>query len=153
MPLAYRIQKARHLDTVLLGEGARRFGGRWNPPGVPLLYTSTTPEQALLENLVHLDETPLEELPEFILLELDIPDSIEFSDEERLPDGWHRVPEPPGLNRFLLPFLRPNAALAFSVPSVVMPWSRNLLINPLHPLMNAVQIVRQEPFRFDGRLR
>jgi hypothetical protein len=34
MLFCYRLQKARHLDTLLLGEGARRFGGRWNPPGV-----------------------------------------------------------------------------------------------------------------------
>lgn len=139
---------------MLMGEGARRFGGRWNPPGVPMLYTSATPELALLESLVHLDETPLDELPEFVLLELDIPDSIEFFDEERLPEGWERVPEPPGLNRFLLPSLqRPDAPLAFSVPSVVMPWSRNFLINPLHSLMGEVRILRQEPFRFDSRLR
>lgn len=31
------------------GEGARRFGGRFNPPGMPCLYTSQTPKTAWQE--------------------------------------------------------------------------------------------------------
>ncbi len=154
MPLVYRLQKARHLDTMLLGEGARLYGGRWNPVGVPLLYTSATPELALLESLVHLDETPFEELPPFVLLEIELPDSIEVFDEEQLPEGWNRVPEPPGLNQFLRSWLnRPDGKLAYSVPSVIMPWSRNMLVNPLHALMEQVRVVRQEVFRFNNRLK
>ncbi|MBL8862222.1 MAG: RES family NAD+ phosphorylase [Planctomycetes bacterium] len=32
---------------LLDGEGARRGGGRWNPPGIPVAYLSDTPEAAL----------------------------------------------------------------------------------------------------------
>lgn len=36
-------------SDVLSGEGARRFGGRWNPPGLATLYGSTTDMTALEE--------------------------------------------------------------------------------------------------------
>lgn len=38
---------------LLRGEGSRRFGGRWNPVGVAMLYTSLTPEVAMAETLAH----------------------------------------------------------------------------------------------------
>ncbi len=41
---------ARDLVT---GEGAKRFGGRWNPVGVPAIYGSLTPQTALEETLAH----------------------------------------------------------------------------------------------------
>jgi RES domain-containing protein len=36
---------------VLTGEGARQHGGRWNPPGVAVVYASLTPETAMAEAL------------------------------------------------------------------------------------------------------
>lgn len=38
---------------LLTGEGSRRFGGRWNPPGIALVYASLTPETAMAETLAH----------------------------------------------------------------------------------------------------
>lgn len=36
--------------AAISGEGARRFGGRWNPPkSFPVLYTASGPETAALE--------------------------------------------------------------------------------------------------------
>lgn len=43
------------------GEGARLYGGRWNSPGVPVVYAATHLSLALLEQLVHLNP---EELPD-----------------------------------------------------------------------------------------
>ncbi|HUJ49175.1 MAG TPA: RES domain-containing protein, partial [Bryobacteraceae bacterium] len=37
--------------SELSGEGARIYGGRWNSPGAPAIYLSST--QAFLEVLVH----------------------------------------------------------------------------------------------------
>ena len=36
---------------LLSGEGVRRYGGRWNPPGLAAVYASATPEIALAEAL------------------------------------------------------------------------------------------------------
>lgn len=155
--VAYRVQKLRHLDTALTGEGARRTGGRWNPVDVPLIYASTSPELAFLENMVHLDGTPLADLPPFVLLTLELPaDAVEEIALVDLPAGWDQRPYPNAVPQFLLPRLRPTyAALAFSVPSVVLPGSptRNLLINPLHPRAAEIRIAGHQPLVFDERLR
>ena len=155
--LAYRIQKLKHLDTALTGEGARRTGGRWNPVDVPLIYASASPELAFLENMVHLDGTPLADLPPFVLLTLELPaDAVEEIAITDLPTGWNQQPYPAAVPEFLLPRLRPtDPALAFAVPSVVLPGSptRNLLINPLHPRLTEVRILGHQPVVFDARLR
>jgi RES domain-containing protein len=51
---AWRIYKPKHRASAFTGEGARRFGGRWNSKGVPLIYTSSSISLASLEMLVHL---------------------------------------------------------------------------------------------------
>ncbi len=156
MPLVYRIQKKQFVDSVLTGEGARRNGGRWNPPGTPLLYTSTTPELALLETLVHLDGTPMRDLPPFVRITIEMPDLIEDLSTDELPAGWDALKYPETLPYFLLPKLIPAyPALAFSVPSVVLKNSpsRNILINPLHPQMSQVKVVEVLIHEFDARLR
>ncbi len=49
-------------------------------------------------------------------------------------------------------FLKP-ADLGLVLPSVVVPHqARNLLVNPLHPAMEQVAFVHQEPFQLDARL-
>lgn len=156
MPLVYRVQKKQFVESVLTGEGARLFGGRWNPPGVPLIYTSTTPELALLETLVHLDGTSMRELPPFVRITIDLPDAIEVLPDEALPAGWAALKHPPDLPYFLLSKLHAvYPALAFSLPSVILADSpsRNVLINPLHPLIGQVRVVSIVPHVFDARLR
>jgi RES domain-containing protein len=38
---------------LLTGEGSRRFGGRWNPVGIAMVYAALTPETAMAETLAH----------------------------------------------------------------------------------------------------
>ncbi|MDF1523596.1 MAG: hypothetical protein P1P87_12385, partial [Trueperaceae bacterium] len=45
---------------------------------------------------------------------------------------------------------RTHAAL--SVPSVLVPQERNLLLDPTHPRFAEVRIAAPQPFRFDDRL-
>lgn len=155
--LVYRIQKQKHLDTALTGEGARCTSGRWNPVDVPLIYASTSPELAFLETFVHLDGTPLADLPPFVILTLALPaDAVETVAAADLPPGWNQRLYPDATPQFLRPRLRPNdPALAFTVPSVILPGSptRNVLINPLHGRMGEVRIVATAALEFDERLR
>ena len=156
MRLVYRIQKRQFTDSVLTGEGARLNGGRWNPMGVPLLYTSTTPELALLETLVHLNGTPIRDLPPFVLLTIELPDSVEVIEEEDLPTGWNQIRFSNTLPFFLVPRFTPTyPTLAFSVPSIVLhnSPSRNILINPVHPLISQVNVLTVSAHEFDERLQ
>jgi RES domain-containing protein len=51
----YRSAAPRYATArdLLTGEGAGRFGGRWNPAGVAAVYGSLTPQCALEETLAH----------------------------------------------------------------------------------------------------
>lgn len=150
--VVYRLQKARFFDSLLTGEGAKRYGGRWNPVGLPLIYTSATPELAILETLVHLEGSPVAEIPSYQLSELQLPDYLRVFAPDELPDGWNRSPILPGVQTFLVPYLNPLNELAFAVPSVVVPWSQNILINPAHLAIGQVVVLRQQAFTFDERL-
>ena len=51
----YRVAKARHAhnpQTMLSGEGAREWGGRFNSPGVRAVYYASTLSLAALKILV-----------------------------------------------------------------------------------------------------
>lgn len=155
--LVYRIQKQQFVSSLLSGEGARRYGGRWNPEGTPLIYTAASPELALLETLVHLDGTPLQDLPPYVQVTLSLPaELVEDIPEATLPLGWNQQPAPDHIARFLLPRLQPAYPfLGFTVPSTVLLGSptRNVLVNPAHTLIGKVEIIAIRPLGFDARLR
>jgi RES domain-containing protein len=45
-----------------------------------------------------------------------------------------------------------QSSCALRVPSVIVPEERNLVLNPLHPEATHMSLIRERPFRFDGRL-
>ena len=50
----WRLSKERYAADAFLGDGPRIFGGRWNPVGVPMVYTSLSLSLAVLEVFVHM---------------------------------------------------------------------------------------------------
>jgi RES domain-containing protein len=137
---AWRLCRAPYAD--LSGEGARLYGGRWNTPGRPLVYASSTAALAALEVRVHLDVPP-ELLPDdYVLVTIDLGDlavedvSGSPTDQRAFGDAW--------LRERRTPFLR--------VPSVVVPEDNNVLVNPGHPAAAGARIVGRRRFTFDRRL-
>jgi len=142
--IVHRLAKAAF--TALDGEGARRFGGRWNSSGRPAVYAAASPSLAVLEVLVHLD-LPGELMPDdYRLLGLEIPDD---SPVERLN---HAPPDADACPAIGDSFLARGEALVLLVPSIVVPQEHNAILNVRHPAMDRVAIVIDEPFRFDPRL-
>ena len=152
----YRIQTDSHRETILDGIGAQLRGGRWNAKGCPMVYLATTPELCFLEYMVHLEGTPLAELPPLILCEISVPgDSITFLATEQLPAGWddpHATP--PGLPAFALQQFAKHQTLCLAVASTVVPLSpsRNVLLDPLHPQRSECRIISIQPYPIDPRL-
>ena len=70
------------------GEGARRYGGRWNKPGTPVVYTSGTLSLAVLEYLVHVDSDILPD--SLVSVKATIPQilTIQTIDPSDLPGNW-----------------------------------------------------------------
>lgn len=73
MPRVFRLIKDRFLETPLAGSSAKR-GECWNPAGVDVLSTSSSPELALVEVLANLMPIRLDELPTYHLITIRIPD-------------------------------------------------------------------------------
>lgn len=137
----------------LSGYGAYLYGGRWNLPGLALLYTAEQRALALLETLVHL---PVEDLPnDMYLMTLDVPDDTtrEMLTPADLPTNWQRLSMPQSTATIGHAWLQSGRSLALQVPSVVMPQERNLLLNPAHPEFIRVRLLDAQPFYFDERLK
>ncbi len=154
--IVYRIQTDSHRDAILDGIGAQLRGGRWNVRGRPLVYTATTPELCFLEYMVHLDGTPLADLPPLILCTIRIPDNaVQSLDATQLPVGWNSpYIAPTALAHFMDQQFRHFHSLCIAIPSAVVPLSpsRNVLIDPLHPLRSQCSILSIDPYFIDPRL-
>lgn len=152
----YRIQTDSHRDTILDGLGAQLRGGRWNAKGRPMVYAATTPELCFLEYMVHLDGTPLADLPPLILCELTIPEgSITFLEVDQLPSGWNDpYATPAGLPQFASAAFAQHGTLCLGLPSavVLLSPSCNVLLDPLHPLRAQCRVERILPYLIDPRL-
>ncbi len=151
----YRINKEPYRTDPLSVIGSHRYGGRWNPKGIGILYTSRTPELALLETLVHLPPTTLPELPQLWLSTLHLPDELEnavfWLAPDRLPHYW-RTGSLAETQTILTDWLLDPFSLAIAVPSAIIDTSYNLLLHPQHPAFARVEVVAQRSLPLDGRL-
>ncbi len=151
----FRLQKARFssIESILSGYGAELFGGRWNTIGNAVVYTSASPELALLETLVHIEEIYLDDLPKHVLATIEIPsDSIFQVNTELLPENWTDIHISAATQQFTENWFAQQMHLTIALPSVIVPMSFNYLINPNHPRMKEAKVVEIVPFSFDSRL-
>ena len=139
----YRIVRSKYSDD-LSGFGAEKYGGRWNSPGRPLLYTSVTASLALLECLAW---TPLNKLMSgnFVLLEIElINPSKESISSTSLSYEWNLVNNYPHTRSLGDSWLIRKSSLILQVPSAILPIENNILINP--ELADSQRIIINETF-------
>jgi RES domain-containing protein len=136
----------------LSGAGPRLYGGRWNPKGVSVIYTSESRALAVLEFYVHLSRSVI--LPGLSIVSIDIPDSVSRKEiaMSDLPKNWRTYPAPPELAAIGAEWVRSRESLLLHVPSAIMPPERNILINPVHSEMRKVRIIEIEEYGLDQRL-
>jgi RES domain-containing protein len=147
--LLYRITRNTYTND-LSGTGARLYGGRWNNIGRAMVYTASSRSLAMLEALVHL---PTAIIPDdFCLITIEAPEDIFVADTRLFPPNWNAYPEPEILKRTGDFFLKQNQNLLMKVPSAIVKEEFNYLINPMHPNIAEVKILKTEPFTFDERL-
>lgn len=152
MAAAWRVVKRTRSRTAFDGEGARRFGGRWNSPRQRAVYASQSKALAALELLVHLETA--ERLPRLVAFSFEIDDpSIEHLDRERLPRGWRSFRGVTATRRLGDEWLASRRTVALAIPSVVIPEEWNFLLNPAHPDFPRLDFGRATPFLLDPRLR
>lgn len=136
---------------ALDGEGARLYGGRWNSPGLPMVYCAGSPSLAILETFVHLpaEQRSPADLPLMILLTIDVPDEAVSPSDEVLRPGLVDEAESRLLGDA---WLRSGSSLAMVVRSAVVPFEINVLLNPAHPDMRRVVVASRDEYRFDPRM-
>jgi RES domain-containing protein len=150
MPATWRIVKQKHAHQAFDGEGARLYGGRWNSPGIPLVYTSESLALAALEMLVHLDQSRV--LSSYVVFPVRFDASLVTSvDEADLPTRWRDYPARPELQAIGDRWAAGGTSVVLEVPSAVVDGS-NYLLNPAHPDFRSLSIGPPRPFRFDPRL-
>lgn len=149
---AFRLVKARHSAAPLDGEGARRVGGRWNAPGVPVAYCASSLSLAVLELLVHVDVADIPN--DLVAVEVEIPDYLPMRrlDVADLPTNWRKEAGRGALQVLGGAWVKDSVEVGLMVPSAVVPGEMNILLNPSHPDVAKVRIVATDPFSLDPRL-
>ncbi len=141
-------------------EGARQFGGRWNPPGTAALYAATTVELCALEKFVHVGAIGgavqgIFQGPRLVLVAIDLPDDPELihsAETAKLPSNWAALPAPANTQNFGQQWLDASSGLALLLPSAVVPESHIALINPRHFAFQHITMHIVRPFMFDRRM-
>ena len=151
--VAWRLVRQRYGDTAAAfsGEGARRYGGRWNSPGRPLVYASLHLSLAALETPAHADRRRFER--DYVAFAVRVPHDLvlELRDDD-VPADWRARPTSWSARTVGDAWLAQRASVALTVPSVLVPQERNLLLDPEHPHFAEVRIGAPQRFRFDERL-
>ena len=117
------------------GAGAAAQGGRWNPPGIPMIYTAGTLSLAMLERLVQ-----RRNLGRTLIVEAEVPAELAVEDlMARPPPNWRALGSPEAMaegGRWLASGRTP----VLRVPSALVPREANYLVNPAHPDASRIMV-------------
>ena len=148
----WRILDRGLVREAFSGQGACDYGGRWNSPGVRIVYCSEHPALAALEKLVHIQD--MEQLRQsYVLISVACPQELAETLSQHLPRNWTGEGARLKLRRIGDHWIASRRSLALIVPSVVLPRSNNILVNPLHSAFEQLRIGRPQSFDFDPRMR
>ena len=147
---AWRITQQKHARAAFSGEGARLYGGRWNSPGVAMVYAAQSQSLAVLEVLVHLDAPGL--LRKYVFLEATFDESMVIElGRASLPKNWQMDPVPKSVQAVGDKWAASGESAVLRVPGVLVPDESNYLLNPRHPDFAKLTVSRPHAFRFDAR--
>lgn len=147
----WRLERKTFAQAAFTGEGARLYGNRFNSKGTAVVYAAESLPLALLETLVGL--TDYDQLHQYVFFRAELPAGrIQELEADALPSGWDAHP-PAGASKHVGDdWISEERSLALRVPSVVVPYSYNYLLNPAHPAFEEVQVHESETLPVDERL-
>ena len=148
---AWRISKKRYAKNAFDGAGAYRYGGRWNSPGTRVVYLSSSPALSALEVLVNAADPQLLYTIPYVVIPVEF-DELLLTRPERLPKNWKEDPPPKSAARLGDAWVMSAPSLLLEVPSAVIPFENNYLLNPAHRSMGSLHIGDPQAFSFDPRL-
>jgi RES domain-containing protein len=138
--------------STLDGSGGLSAAGRWHTLGRRIVYCAPNPATALLEVLVH-SRIDIDDMPvKYRYLEIEVPGTlvVEDMDTGALGPAWQTDLE--ATRRAGDEWLRFGRTALLRVPSVIVPATWNVLINPQHPDGTQVRVAHVHHHGIDPRL-
>lgn len=145
----YRITTSKWANS-LSGSG---YSARWNSKGIYVVYTSSNPSLATLENIVHRSGEGFNHL--FKLVEIEVPQTIKIHciEKRRLPQDWDTYENYSICQKIGDAWVKENTTAVLQVPSVIIKSEYNYILNPNHPSFSKIKISKIRDFEFDSRLK
>lgn len=146
----YRIVTQRYARDAFSGEGARLYGGRWNPKGVRVVYAASSRALAMLEMLAQ--DQPLR--ARYVIIPAKIPASvpIERLPVAKLPANWMASGQNDALRALGIDWIRRARTAVLCIPSAIVPSEFNYLLNPSHVDFVRIKVGDMEVLKTDSRL-
>ena len=133
------------------GQGAAENPGRWNLPGVAVVYTAESRSLASLEVLVHTEDTRLLAAVQWMMIPVVIEEQL-IEIAKHLPEDWRQLPAPASTREFGSRWVMQARSPVLQVPSIVVDGEFNYVLNPRHADFGQLKIVAPVSFSFDPRL-
>jgi RES domain-containing protein len=150
--VGWRLVKDKHAKTAFSGEGARLFEGRWNSAGVAMVYCSQHLSLAALEILVHTQ--PVFMRDRFRAFRVAWDESVMTTlSLTKLPKGWNAQPPGPVSKKIGDDWIQTGKFAVLAVPSVIVPFEQNFLLNPKDRDFGKIKIRDAGAFVLDARLK
>ncbi|GEN99888.1 hypothetical protein NSE01_17210 [Novosphingobium sediminis] len=133
----WRVTRAVH--AALDGAGAIEHGGRYSPPGLPVVHFASEAALAVLIALRYQPADPAQAERDLVL------GWIEVSEQpERVP----AVLDEAAIRVWVNSWLTERRSMVAALPSRVLPEGDVLLFNPRHPAAAQVGALQTRPFSF-----
>lgn len=133
----WRITRSVH--TAIDGAGALAHGGRYSPPGLPVVHFASEAALAVLIALRYQPTDPDEGAADLVLGWIDI-----AAAPERVPAGLAE----PEIQTWVTDWLVQRRSLAAALASKVLPEGDVVLFNPRHPDAGQAGPLAVRPFSF-----
>lgn len=146
----WRIGRTAFADSAFTGEGSRLFGGRWNPRGVRIVYTSTSLALAAIEYFVNID--PSDSPDDLIASEAILPSTLSIEDLDPSSISSAELSNTLVTKRVGADWIRSRSSVALQVPSLAVEGDWNVLLNPEHPDFPKIELLPEHSWHFDERM-
>ncbi|POY36568.1 RES domain-containing protein [Solitalea longa] len=152
--LIYRITSTKYAQK-LIGSGS---AARWNSNGVFMIYATGSVALACLENAVHRNGADLS-LGDYSLMIIEVPDGssreVTINELTAIHKEWYRVDNEAYQRTQQIgdQWIADRETLLLKVPSSIVQYEYNYLINPNHQEFSKVKIQDVQKFVFDERIK
>lgn len=140
----------KYSATAFSGEGAFLTGGRWNSPGVRVVYTTSSIALAVLEVLAY--RKAKKPLTPRHLFEVTLDEArIRWLRPKELSEDWQSYPHAESTQQLGDAWAAAGETVGLAVPSVLAPPEVNMMLNCLHPDFASLSISGPELFPVNPR--